>query len=214
MLVLISSVPHPAVKYTGFREDLTTYSKPYLLTCFFRGKDELTSHHPKPHLNHLAASDTFARLSAGPGWEHSTQLDLLVSLILERKWAECEWGRSARGAQHKVVQGPEQLPFSYLGFSFPFFLSLSNPTLEASLCTFSKRVKTASHSLLRAKVEMSCRGSGVYTGDWCGHRTSVLVSAFFASHGFPPSDLSDTFTHEDEHSVWVSGPGGPLQIIA
>lgn len=112
MLVLVSSVSHSAVKYTGFREDLTTYSKPYLLTCFSRGKDEFASHHPQPHLDLLAANDTFARLSASPGWKHSTQVEVLVSLILERKWPECEWGRSPRGAQQKFVKGPEQLLLS------------------------------------------------------------------------------------------------------
>lgn len=111
MLVLISSVSHSAVKYTGFSENLTIYSKPSLLTCFSRGKDEFASHHPQPHLD-LAANDTFASLSVSPGWKHSTQAEVLGSLILERKWPECEWGRSARGAQQKFVKGPEQLLLS------------------------------------------------------------------------------------------------------
>lgn len=67
---------------------------------------------------------------------------------------------------------------------------------------------------------MSSCGGGVHAGDRCGQlhqcvsHISVLGSAFFAACEFPPFDLSKAFTHKDEHLVWVSRPGVPLQIIA
>lgn len=114
-------------------------------------------------------------------------------------------GQTSQRSTAQICQRTRAASLVFLGFSFPFFLTLPSPTQEASPRIFIERVKTASHSLLKAKVEMSCRGSGVHTGDRCGHRTSVLVSAFFASCGFPPFALSDAFTHKDEHLVWVSG---------
>nr|KAF6387661.1 hypothetical protein mMyoMyo1_008124 [Myotis myotis] len=131
MLVLVSSVSHSAVKYTGFREDLTTYSKPYLLTCFSRGKDEFASHHPQPHLDLLAANDTFARLSASPGWKHSTQVEVLVSLILGRNDQNVS-GQISQRSTAEICHRTGAASLVFLGFSFPFFLSLHSPTQEAS----------------------------------------------------------------------------------
>lgn len=59
--------------------------------------------------------------------------------------------------------------------------------------------------LLKARFETSCCGSVVLTGDGRDHHTSVLVLAFFASCGFPPFDLSEAFTHKDEHLVRSQG---------
>lgn len=147
-----------------------------------------------------------------PGWKESIQADVL---ILETKWPGCEWirpvslgpGSTTMGAEQKCVKGRKELlhPPEFL-----LYLFLPSPAQEVGEKKHPKARRQnfpyfGQEGLLKARFETSCCGSVVLTGDGRDHHTSVLVLAFFASCGFPPFDLSEAFTHKDEHLVRSQG---------